>query len=84
MVESATLVTISSYSHLCNPTSIISLILTKPIIWIYTIYSLIIAVYDGPSYLGSDNYIVHLSDFNTRALVSRLEELTLIYPTLSE
>ncbi len=84
MVESATLVAMSSYSHLCNPASIASSILTEPTMWTCTICSLTMAVCDGPSHLGSDDHTVHLSDFNARALASRLEELTLIYPTPSE
>jgi len=83
-VEAATLIAMSSYSHLCNPASIASSSLTESTMWTCTICSLQMGVDDGPSHLGSDDHIAHLSDFNTRALASRLEELTLIYPTPSE
>ena len=42
------------------------------------------AVDDGPSHLATNDYIVYSSDLIARALASRFEELTLLYPNLGE
>ena len=52
--------------------------------WTCIICSLTMMIDDGPSHLASDEHIAHLSDFNARALASRLEELTLLNPTPGE
>lgn len=83
-VNSTTIMAMSSHSHVCNPVSIAFLSLMEHTFWTCTICSLTMAANDGPSHLASVEHRAHLSCFNARALASRFEELTLLFPTPGE
>ena len=83
-MKSVTSITMSSYSHFCNPASIASSSLMESTMWTCTICSLTMAVADGPSHLATNDHIAHLWDFNARVLASSSEELTLLCTTPGE